>query len=73
MNAMVPEVTARSIIGSSAGISNAFWQLGSVIVPLVVGIVFQSTHSFYATFIALAVGPLLGALFMLPVRERKAF
>lgn len=73
MNAMVPEVTARSVIGSSAGISNAFWQLGSVIVPLVVGIVFQSTHSFYAAFIALAVGPLLGALFMLPVRERKAF
>ncbi|MBV9231642.1 MAG: MFS transporter [Chloroflexi bacterium] len=73
MNTMVPEVAGRTAISSSAGITNAFWQLGSVIVPLVVGVVFQSTHSFYAAFVALAAGPLLGALCMLFVRERKVF
>jgi sugar phosphate permease len=73
MNTMVPEVSGPTVVGSSAGITNAFWHLGSIIVPIVIGVVFQSTHSFYAAFVALAAGPLLGALCMLPVRERKVF
>lgn len=71
MNAMVPEIAGRSVVGSSAGITNAFWQLGSAIVPTVVGIVFASTKSFALTLIVLALGPLFGLICMLPVREVK--
>jgi sugar phosphate permease len=61
LGAMVAETGDIRRAGSSAGVTNAFWQLGSVIVPVVVGVVFQATQSFYAAFMALAAGPLLGA------------
>jgi ACS family glucarate transporter-like MFS transporter len=48
-------------------------QLGSVIVPVVVGIVYQQTNSLYAAFVALAIGPLLATVMMFPVRERHLF
>jgi len=48
------------------------WQLGSVIVPVVVGLVFQATGSFVGAFLVLAAGPFLGAICMLFVREPGA-
>jgi ACS family glucarate transporter-like MFS transporter len=42
MTAMIPDLA-----GSAAGAVNAFWQLGSTIVPVVV---FQATHSFFLAF-----------------------
>ncbi|MFC3997427.1 hypothetical protein ACFOVU_15960, partial [Nocardiopsis sediminis] len=57
--------------GSAAGAINAFWQLGSVTVPAVIGPVFASTGSFFAAFAALAAGPLLGAVVALFIRERS--
>ena len=61
LGAMVTELAGTCRAGSSAGATNAFWQLGSVIVPAVVGMVFQATQSFNAAFMTLAAGPLLGA------------
>ena len=66
---MIAEVAGPSVAGSATGLTNAFWQLGSVIVPLVLGAVFQSTHSFFAAFLALSAGPAIALLCMLPVRE----
>ena len=57
--------------GSASGIANATWQLGSVVVPVVVGMVFSATGSFSAAFLALAAGPFTGCLIMLAVRERS--
>ncbi|MET9761967.1 MFS transporter [Streptomyces sp. NPDC006372] len=49
-------------VGTAAGTINAVWQLGSVIVPVVVGAVFAATGSFPLAFVALAVGPALGVV-----------
>jgi nitrate/nitrite transporter NarK len=70
MNTMVAESAGRDLAASGAGFTNAFWNLGNVIVPTVVGLVFQVTSSFAAAFVTLAVGPALGALCMLAIKER---
>ena len=69
MAAMVAEASGVLLAGSAAGILGGFWQLGSVIVPVVVGVVFQSTGSFLAAFATLAAGPVVAALCLLFVRE----
>ena len=70
---MIAEVAGPSVAGSATGFTNAFWQLGSVVVPLVVGAVFQSTHSFFIAFLVLAGGPALALLCLIPVREIKRY
>jgi nitrate/nitrite transporter NarK len=67
--AMVAETSGAVLAGSAAGVLASFWQLGSVIVPLVVGIVYQSTGSFLAAFATLAAGPALAAIGILFVKE----
>jgi len=71
LGAMVTESAGIRRAGSSAGVTNAFWQLGSVIVPVAVGVVFQATQSFYAAFVTLAAGPLLGACGLMFFRESR--
>lgn len=69
--ALTPKLVGERLTGSAAGATNAVWQLGSVIVPVVVGSVFASTHSFYAAFLTLAAGPFLGIFFLFGVREKR--
>ncbi len=69
MAALIAEVAGRRLAGSATGLTNALWQLGSAIVPLAVGAVCHASNSFYAAFVTLAVGPLLGTIAMLLVRE----
>ncbi|GAB3004226.1 MFS transporter [Amycolatopsis acidiphila] len=68
--AMTPQLVESRLVGTAAGACNAFWQLGSVLVPLAVGAVFQATNSFLAAFLTLSAGPLIGLLLMLPIKER---
>ena len=69
---MVAERAGPALAGSATGVTSACcWQLGSVIVPLAVGLVFQMTNSFLAAFAVLAAGPLLGAVCMLFVPEQR--
>ncbi len=68
---LVAEFAGPALAGSATGVTSAFWQLGSVIVPLVVGLVFQATGSFMGAFGVLAAGPLLGAACMLFVQEPR--
>ncbi|SFV16790.1 Sugar phosphate permease [Methylobacterium sp. 174MFSha1.1] len=70
--ASVSEVAGPQQTGTAVGITNAIWQLGSVIVPIAIGVVFSATGSFQVAFLALAAGPLLAALLMLPVRYKAA-
>ena len=72
MAAMVAQSSGPALAGSAAGVLAGFWQLGSVIVPVVVGMVFQATGSFLAAFATLACGPLLAAIGILFVREGDA-
>jgi nitrate/nitrite transporter NarK len=71
--AMVAEIAGPALVGSATGMTNAFWQLGNVLVPLAVGVIYQSTNSFGAAFTTLAAGPLFGMLIMFAVRERVSF
>jgi len=61
-SALTPVLAGRRSAGSAAGVVNAFWQLGSVLVPAVIGPIFVATGSFTAAFATLAAGPLLGAV-----------
>jgi nitrate/nitrite transporter NarK len=72
MVAMIPHLSPARLVGSAAGATNAVWQLGSAIVPVVLGTVFAVTHSFFAAFAVLAAGPMFGVLLMLGVREQPA-
>lgn len=66
---LVAEVSGPALAGSATGLTAGFWQLGSVIVPIAVGLVFQGTGSFMAALLVLAAGPCLGAICMLFIRE----
>jgi sugar phosphate permease len=68
---MVTKEATVSLSGSATGLTNASWQISGTVVPIVVGVVFQATHSFYTAFVVLACGPALGALMLLFYRENK--
>ena len=72
MLAMIPTLAGEKLAGSAAGGINAFWQLGSTIVPTVIGMVFGATSSFQLAFLALAAGPLLAVIPMLAIRPANA-
>jgi sugar phosphate permease len=69
MIAMIPTFSGERLSGSASGGVNAFWQLGSTVVPAVVGMVFGATGSFQMAFFTLAAGPLLAIIPMLAIRQ----
>jgi sugar phosphate permease len=72
MMAMIPTLSGPKLAGSATGGVNAFWQLGSVIVPAVVGVVFAATSSFQLVFLILAAGPCLAIVPLLFLRAADA-
>lgn len=68
----IVEAAGQELAGSATGLTNMMWQLGNVIVPLVVGAAFQRTHSFFTAFAILAAGPVVGALAMFFVTDKVA-
>ncbi len=68
-NAMAAEAGGKAA-GSASGFSASFGSIGTTIVPLVIGAAFQATQSFEVAFGILAAGPFLGALCMIPVRDK---
>jgi sugar phosphate permease len=71
--AMVAEIAGPALVGTAYGVTNAIWQLSSVVVPVVVGVIYQQTNSLYAAFVALAIGPLVATIAMFWVKERALF
>lgn len=72
VTALIPQLAGTRIAGSAAGAVNAFWQLGSVVVPTVVGVAYAATDgSFTAAFATLALGPIVGAVLALFIREPR--
>lgn len=69
--AMIGETVGVARTGAATGLTNAVWQIGSVIVPGVIGVVYQSTGSFVAAFATLAAGPVVAAVCMLLLVERR--
>jgi sugar phosphate permease len=70
--AMITEKVEPRFTATATGVINALWQLGSVIVPTIVGMVFAATGSFLMAFAVLAAGPLVGCLCMFAVRETSS-
>jgi len=68
--AMITERVDMRLTATATGMINALWQLGSVIVPSIVGVVFAASGSFAAAIAILAAGPLMGTFCMFAVRER---
>lgn len=63
--AQVTECSGKKAAGAAAGMTNAVWQLGSALSPMVVGQVYSYTHSLSSAMVTLAVGPLLAAVIVL--------
>ncbi|MBU2702965.1 sugar phosphate permease [Sporomusaceae bacterium BoRhaA] len=68
---IVGDLVPQSMIGTASGLSNAIWQLGSLISPLVFGAVLDATNSYFYGFVALALGPILGAFLVLLIKVKK--
>jgi sugar phosphate permease len=71
MNTFIGELVPPEMVGTATGFVNTIWQLGSLISPLAVGAVLDATNSYVFAFLALAVGPMLGAIIILFVKERQ--
>ena len=70
--AQVTEVSGSQFAGAAAGLTNAIWQMGSAISPLLVGHVYGLTHSFVYALAVLAAGPLLGAITLTFLKVRAS-
>ena len=69
--ALIPLLAGSKTAGSAAGAVNAFWQLGSVTVPTVIGLVYAANGSFVLAFATLAAGPIIGAVIAFFIREPR--
>jgi sugar phosphate permease len=67
--AQISDASGKRLAGASAGWTNAIWQTGSAVSPLIVGRVYGATHSFMLPLLALAIGPLIGMVAMLFVSK----
>lgn len=68
MALLVAEAAGREQAGAATGISASIWQLGSVIVPLVVGLLYSYSGSFMVAFATLAFGPFMASICMIFVK-----
>ena len=71
LTAMTSERMNPATLGAAAGISNAIIQVGAIIVPIVIGTVFEQTHSFQYAVMAMAIGPFIGAACMACVSNER--
>lgn len=72
---LMAEITTASgskSAGAAAGLTNAIWQLGSAMSPMMVGQVYGQTKSFSLALATLAAGPVLAAVILLFLRSEKA-
>lgn len=71
MNTMVGESVEPALVGTATGFVNTIWQLGSLLSPLVIGAVIDATSSFFLGFVTLAIGPILGTIIVLFLKNKQ--
>jgi sugar phosphate permease len=70
---LMAEITTASgskAAGAAAGLTNAIWQLGSALAPMMVGQVYGQTRSFSLALATLAAGPIVAAVILLFLRPQ---
>jgi len=63
--AMISGASGERAAGSGAGLTNALWQSGSALSPLIVGQIYALTHSFEIALITMSIGPLIAGAALL--------
>lgn len=71
LNLTVGESVPPHLVGTATGFTNTIWQLGALIAPLVAGTVIDATNSYFYGFLSLAIGPAVGAIIILFLKEKK--
>ncbi|MEX3634169.1 nitrate/nitrite transporter [Paraburkholderia sp. BR14320] len=70
--AQVSDASGKRLAGASAGWTNAIWQSGSAVSPMVVGSLYGASHSFMLALITLAIGPAIAVVAMFFVNPHIA-
>lgn len=70
MSTMIGETVDKDLVGTATGFVNTIWQFGSLLSPVVVGTVIDATRNFFFGFLTLAIGPMLGTIAILFVKEK---
>lgn len=58
--AQVSDAAGKQYAGTAAGLTNAVWQFGSAVSPIVVGFFYAQSMSFSIALFILALGPIVG-------------
>lgn len=73
MMTFLSELVQPRMVGTATGLANTVWQLGSLISPLVVGMVIDIAHDYFYAFVILAMGPAIAAILTLFVKEGERY
>jgi sugar phosphate permease len=65
----ITDVAGKSAAGSAAGFSNALWQIGGAVSPIIVGFTYSNTGSFQIAISVVAIGPVLSAVILLLMKK----
>ena len=69
LNTFISELVDPWQVATAIGLCNSIWQLGSLISPLVAGMLLDHTGSFIWAFSALAAGPVVAVLLLAMIRK----
>lgn len=72
MNNLIGELVDPAQVGAATGLVNTIWQLGSLLSPLVVGMILDGTGNYFYAFLTLAAGPLAAVPAMMMVSEKES-
>ena len=68
LNTFISELVEAEQVGTAIGFCNAIWQLGSLISPVLAGLILDHTGSFTGVFVMLAAGPFLSVLLLARIK-----
>ncbi|WP_018085960.1 MFS transporter [Desulfurispora thermophila] len=72
LTVMISQFAGKNWAATANGVSNFLFQIASLISPWLIGLVLDVTGNFSWVWLIMAAGPLMGVLFMLPVRQEKS-
>lgn len=71
LTVLISQFAGKEWAATANGVSNFMFQMASLISPWLIGMVIDVTGNFSWVWFIMAAGPLLGLMFMLPVKEAR--